>query len=320
MLLSIRSASVLARGESSQARGERWHGRTLGGALLFRVCAFLLPFVGVPGTWVGSYVISAGFLACGGRNQYGMASYWRRLRPHRGATDHVLMCWRQFASFGRVLCDRMLVCLAPSQFSFEFVGADEFRSAIAANRGCIVLSAHIGNWELSSSWIPKLVKEGKPAHVVMVRDDLPQVQSMVDRYMRGTELVVIDPRDGVGASLAIIAALRSGSPVCMLGDRVFGGQASTVVDFLGGRARFPLGPFQVAAIAEVPIFACFLVKTGPTSYRFEVDRAWRVRPPEQGKARKDALAGVARRWARRLELQVRRYPLQWHNFFEFWER
>ena len=54
--------------------------------------------------------------------------------------------------------------------------------------------------------------------------------------MRGRVTAVIDPRDGIGASLAINAALQAGDMVCMLGDRVMGGQPSMTVDFLGGQA------------------------------------------------------------------------------------
>jgi predicted LPLAT superfamily acyltransferase len=290
----------------------------LGGGLLFRVCAFLLPIVGARGAWLGSYIIGAGFLLLGGRRQYGMAGYWRRLRPGMGGVGILLLCWRHFASFGRILCDRLLVYLRPHQYGFTFEGGDRLRAAVAGPEGCILLSAHVGNWELSGFWLKNLTKGEHPVYVVMVREDLPRVQSFVDERMRGSHITVIDPHDGLGASVAINGALRDGHTVCMLGDRVFGGQASLAVDFMGGKALFPLGPFQAAAISGVPIFASFLIKTGLRSYLLRVDRPWRIRLPARGPQRDAAIAAAVRRWARRLELEVRRQPFQWHNFFEFW--
>ena len=86
--------------ETGKSR-QKWHGRTLGGAWLFATCAWLLRFVGIPGSWIGSYIIAAGFVLCGGCEQYGALRYWRRVRPRAGALVHWMLCYRQFASFGR---------------------------------------------------------------------------------------------------------------------------------------------------------------------------------------------------------------------------
>ncbi|MBA2481388.1 MAG: lysophospholipid acyltransferase family protein [Planctomycetes bacterium] len=280
----------------------------------------MLPLVGASGAWLGSFIISGGFLLMGGRRQYGMASYWRRMRPGAGRLRILLLCWRQFASFGRILCDRLLVYRQPERFEFAVEGGDHLLGAVTAGTGCILLSAHLGNWEVSGLRLKELIKGRHEVYVVMVRDDLPRVQSYVDERMRGRDITVIDPHDGLGASMAISGALRDGHTVCMLGDRVFGGQGSIAVDFLGGTADFPLGPFQAAAISGVPIVVSFLIKTGLRSYLLRADRPWRIPLRPRGPERDAAIASAVRRWARRLELEVRRNPFQWHNFFEFWRR
>ncbi len=300
------------------AAGQQWTGRTKGGSALFQVCAFLLPLVGARGAWVGSWLIGGGFVAAGGRDLFGMAAYWRRLRPGVGWLRLRILCLRHFSSFGRVLCDRLLVALRPGDYRFEYHNGEVLRAAVGDGRGCILLSAHLGNWELSGHWLKHLTDAGKPAYLVMVRDDHPAVQRFVDQHMRGAHLVVIDPRDGLSAALAIRQALQGGHAVCMLGDRVFGNQPATTATFLGGEARFPLGPFQSAALTGAPIVVCFLVKTGLRSYRFEIDRPWHVALPPRGPGRERALQATVQRWAKRLELQARRHPFQWHNFFPYW--
>ena len=295
-----------------------WSGKTLGGNALFSICAGILPWVGVRGAWVGSWIIAAGFLAVGGRNLFGMAAYWRRMRHHPGWLRVRILCLRQFASFGRILCDRLLVAQRPQDFEFSYENGEILRHAVTQGKGCILLSAHVGNWELSGHWLKHLTDAGKPAYLVMVPGDIPLVQKHVDRHMRGGHLVVIDPRDGLSAALAIRQALLGGHAVCMLGDRVFGNQPATTARFLGGQSRFPLGPFQAAALSGAPIVACFLVKTGLTSYRFEIDRPWHLTLPGRGPGRDRVLAAAVGRWAKRLELQARRYPFQWHNFFDYW--
>lgn len=301
------------------ARSQAWTGRTRGGSPLFRICATLLPVVGARGAYVISFIIALGFLATGGRRQFGMVDYWRRLHPRASPAMVLLRCWRHFASFGRILCDRLLVFLAPQRYQFSFgAGGDAMRAALRGQQGCILLSAHLGNWELSGFWLKHLISGDHPVYLVMVRDDLPHVQQFVDVRMRGPHIHVVDPRDGLSASLTIARALSEGHPVCMLGDRVFGGQASATAAFAGGQARFPLGPFQTAAITGVPIFNCFLVKTGLRAYHLEIDPPWYLPYHERGPARNRAITEAVARWSRRLELEMRRHPFQWHNFFPFW--
>jgi predicted LPLAT superfamily acyltransferase len=301
------------------ASGQRWSGRSRGGLWLFKVCVALLPYVGSRGAWLISYAIAFCFTLAGGRAQFGMIAYWRRLRPRAGWLVLLLLAYRQFVSFGRILCDRMLVYLRPQRFAITVDGVTRLREMRERRQGCILLSAHCGNWELSSFWLHRLAAGLGNVHVVMVRDDLQFVQQFVDQRLRGAFTKVIDPRDGLGASLAINAALADGDVVCMLGDRVLGQQPSLTVDFLGAPARFPIGPFQAAALTGAPILVGFLMKTGLRSYSVHVDPPWFVRLPAKRSERPAALRAAAQRWAKRLELQVRRYPRQWHNFFDFWE-
>lgn len=294
----------------------RWSGRTLGGPLLFSVCARLLPLVGAGGARVLSYLVAAGFMLVGGRSQFGSLGYWRRLRPRAGPIAHLMLVLRHFASFGRILCDRLLAARRPADYTFSYRNEGVLREAVTSGGGCILLAAHLGNWELSGLRLKKLARG--TVHLVMVRGDDPAVQKVVDAHMRGDGIEVIDPRDPLGASLAIHAALGRGETVCMLGDRIIGEQPVARARFLGQPATFPLGPFHAAAIAGVPILVCFLVKVGQRHYRLEVDDPWRIQLPPRGPARRRALQAAVEAWAARLERQVRRFPLQWHNFYDFW--
>ncbi len=259
--------------------GQQWRGRSLGGAWLLRTCAAALPLAGARGAWLIAWFISGAFVLTGGRQQYGMVAYWRLLRPRAGIVLLHILAWRHFASFGRIMCDRLLVCLRPKDYHIELIGIEAMRACRQQRRGCIMLSAHVGNWELSNIWLHTIAENAGKVHVVMVRNDHAEVQRLVDQQMRGERTAVIDPRDGIGASLAISAALQAGDMVCMLGDRVMGDQPSVIVNFLGGKARFPSGPFHTALVTGAPILVGFLVKTGLRSYLVQVDEPWFIRIP-----------------------------------------
>lgn len=301
-------------------RRQRWRGRTLGGALLFKACVAALPYAGIRGAWLIAWIIAAGFVLTGGRQQYGMLAWWRRLRPHAGTPVHWLLAYRQFASFGRIMCDRFLLWSRPAAYAIEPVGLEGMREVRQRRQGCVMISAHLGNWEMASYWLHTIAGDIGRVHVVMVRDDVEFVQRYIDERLRGNFTTVIDPRDGMGASLAINAALADGDMVCMLADRVMGDQPAVEVDFMGRPARFPIGPFHAAMTTGAPILVGFLIKTGLSSYRVEVDPPWHVRMPAKRGDRQAVIRAAVQRWARRLELQARRYPQQWHNFYDFWAK
>mgnify|MGYP000201891814 CR=1 FL=1 len=307
---------ISTSGPREDATAERWNGRTRGGPWLVTICVRLLPLIRAPGARLGSYLIAAGFMLAGGRAQYGSLAYWRRLRPRAGTLVRLMLVFRHFASFGRILCDRLLAAQRPADYTFSYRNEAALRAAVTSGRGCILLAAHVGNWELSGLRLKQLARG--TVHVVMVRGDDPTVQKMADERMRGKGIEVIDPRDSLGASLAIHAALGKGETVCMLGDRIIGAQPVANAPFLGAPATFPLGPFHAAAITGVPILICFLVKVGARHYRLEVDDPWHIPLAPRGPARRRALQAAAEQWAARLERQVRRFPLQWHNFYDFW--
>lgn len=303
---------------SDDERGKTWDGRSRGGVWLFRICAFLVPHAGTLGARLGSYLIATGFLLVAGRHQFGSLDYFRRLDPRTGTLVLWMRTWRRYASFGRILCDRFQAWLNQDRFRFVYGDPDLLRRTVTGNRGVILLAAHLGNWELSGFRLTRMATA--VVNLVMVRGDDGPIQDFVDARMRQSNVRVIDPRDPLGASLAIHTALKNGEVVCMLGDRVFGEQPWCHVDFLGGKARFPLGPFHAAAITGAPIVVCFLMKRGDRDYFLYIDPPWHIPNPGRGPQRRLTLEAAAQRWARRLECQVRRYPMQWHNFYEFWER
>ncbi len=306
--------------ETSNPPKQGWSGRSIGGVLLFRFGVTILPIIGLRGAWFLSGIASPIILLFGSRHAFGLRQYWRRLRPKSVGFTRWLLIYRHMSSFVRITSDRLLAFLRPQNYTVTPLGIDGMRSIRQQGKGCILISAHVGNWEMSSYWLHSIAGNMGKTHIVMVRADIEYAQRFCDERLRGQFTNVIDPRDGIGASLAINNALKDGDMVCMLADRVFGDQPAVTVKFMGGDVRMPTGPFQAAAVTGAPILVGFLVKTGFSSYLVQVDEPWYIRLPNRRADRGAALQNVVQRWAKRLELQVRRYPMQWHNFYNYWDK
>jgi predicted LPLAT superfamily acyltransferase len=243
--------------------------------------------------------------------------YWARLRPGLGRWGQTFMAFRQFWSFARLLADRFLISAAPGRLTHRSLGFDTLKRGAAHAQGCVMISAHVGNWELSGRFLDSY-RLGKQ-HLVMLQAEDPAVAAQVRAAIDAQGLGIIDLKDPFAASLEIAATLRRGETCCMLGDRTVGSQDGTVaVPFCGGIARFPIGPFIAAGTTGAVVVPTFCLKTGWTSYRTFAPAIWPLAFGSRRERQRQLQAAVAR-WARLLEAVVHRYPLQWHNFYDFWE-
>jgi predicted LPLAT superfamily acyltransferase len=119
-------------------------------------------------------------------------------------------------------------------------------------------------------------------------------------------------------TIPLVAALRRGEIVAMLGDRAYG-SPSAGISFFGETAPFPIGAYVMAAIAGAPLVHVFNLREHGGHYRFIAFPPQRPQMPSH--EQRDAyLRDCAGRFARDLESIVRRDPLQWYNFYPFWEK
>ncbi len=125
---------------------------------------------------------------------------------------------------------------------------------LAAGRGALLVTGHLGNWE-ASNWALRHLGIGLRA-VVRTLDD-PLLDSLVTR-LRGGEGVVIRKW---GAARGILRAVREGACVGLLGDQN-AGKHGVFVPFFGLEAcTFPL-PGALHARFDVPLYVGCALREG----------------------------------------------------------
>jgi lauroyl/myristoyl acyltransferase len=172
-------------------------------------------------------------------------------------------------------------------------------------KGMIILTAHLGNWELAGRLLA--LREARPTHVVVAAEVDPSVQ----RFLRDGEAPVrFVTRTHPTSALPLLSALRRGEVVALQGDRALGTRGDAPVDFFGAPALFPLGPFVLARASGAAIVPAFCV--------LGADRLYTVRLHEPIRVSAEGEYQGLERWVRVLEDSVRRHPEQWFNFFDVW--
>ena len=184
-------------------------------------------------------------------------------------------------------------------------GVEHLAAAERLGRGLVVVTAHLGNWELGGRLLARTVT--RPTHVVVA----PEQDPGVEHFLRGNGGPVrFVTRTAPLDVLPLIAALRRNEVVALQGDRALGGRGDLRHVFFGVPAPFPLGPFILARAARAPVLPAFCLLRADRRYTIALGEPWTVPPGGEP----EALA----RWVSVLEAMVRRHPTQWFNFYDVW--
>jgi len=232
-----------------------------------------------------------------------------RVHPERDAAWLERRVDRVFERFAICFADLLSLNRRPGDPSRRHVvGVDEqdpTREALARGRGCVSLTAHLGNWDLAGRVLAPL---GRTVHVVMAPEVDPGVAEVLRPRSDGRVRFV--RLDNPVASVQLVSALRRGEIVAFQMDRVIGGRGDRRVSLFGAPAWLPIGPFVIAAAAGAPVVPAFCVLDSGWTYRLCVEPAFEV---ARG-AEADGLVHAAAI----LERYVSAYSDQWFNFFDVW--
>ena len=229
--------------------------------------------------------------------------------------------WRQVFhhvfTFAVVAVDRMVFATGQvDKFSFTPTGHEHLESLRQQGKGALLIGAHLGSFEC----LRFRSRAGQlPLTIVANFANAERINGVLRRLdpTLNTKVISVDDRS-LAAVLRIRECIDRGELVAILADRTRPGSRAITVDFLGGRAQLPAGPFLLAATMRCPVLLTFGLYRGGTSYDLYCDPfADNLVLPRQ--SREAALTATAQRFADRLAHYVCLQPDNWFNFFRFWE-
>lgn len=246
--------------------------------------------------------------------------YLRRLEAATGAIG-TRPTWRHslfhLFSFGDTILDKLLAI--GGRYRFEHVtkeGAEVLLKQIASRQGGIIMTAHVGCLELCRAMANRI--DGLRLTVLVHSAHAEQFNRILARLDPDSTLQLYQIDDiSPATAIELSARVQAGEFVAIAGDRApaHGGRAVRV-PFLGAPARFPVGPYVLAALLKCPLFAMGCVRAGNGHVIRFAELARDVTLP---RAHREArLVELAQRYAAWLELLVVRSPFDWFNFYEFW--
>jgi lauroyl/myristoyl acyltransferase len=222
---------------------------------------------------------------------------------------------RTFRTFAWCLSERYERLSTDRAFTIEAEGAEEWQKLAGAEAGFILVTAHLGAWEVGSM-LPSS-REGRRVHVVREPEIDPRAQRFIEGLIRrcGGDLYTThftnDPQLGVG----LLDALRGGEIVALQGDRPRSGGRTVEVSLFGRPFALPVGPAALARAAGVPIVPVFVLREGRLRYRCILRPAIHV---AQSADRQRDLREALERFTTDLQAAIGREPHQWFCFRRLW--
>lgn len=304
--------------QGNAPRKNRWSSRSMGGNFQHQFFYLLIRLGGRRLAYAFLHVVVLFYSLFNKQARERCSHYLKRRFPHASPLQMRLHAHKLALSFGRVLVDRALVgILGREKMRVDFPDEQIMRVLMAEKKGFILMNAHVGCWQVAMSAMDFMET---PVNMLLTR-----AEGDVDRHYfehrengeSGAPYKTIDPSGYLGGALEMIAALKNGEVLCVMGDRVFGSDKNTLrATFLGQEAQFPYSAYKLASATGRPIALFLSRKTGPDSYELRVPAVIRV-PPDLGRG-----AAPFRPYVQEMLDALERYayenPYQFYNFHDMW--
>jgi len=191
----------------------------------------------------------------------------------------------------------------------ELRGEEHIKAALAEGRGAILLTGHVGNWEMAGS---RIAAEGYAVNVIARAQRDTEITDYIERTREEMGMCVLHRDIAVRNSLR---ALRRNELLGILLDQN-AGEEGVFVDFFGHLASTAQGPAAFALKTRAAVLPTFDWREADGTHVVEIS------PPvpliDTGDWESDLLANTAL-YTKIIEQQIRRHPEQWFWLHKRWK-
>jgi len=257
------------------------------------------------GAWIGDLL----YRSVRRRRQIALKNLKMALGDELEAEELKRIARRSFQNMGKTMAE----FLKASGYSrerllrmFQIDGVENYHRAMKSGKGMIVVSAHIGNWELGFQIVAILA--GGALGIVQ-KFKYHRLDKLINSYRTRHGVDVIERGTAVRP---ILKLLKQGKCVALMGDQN-AGDGGVFVDFFGIPASTAKGPVAFAMKSGAPIVCTFDARLKNDSHLITISKPMEMQV--SGDLETDIQINTAR-VTKQIENIVRKYPCQWlwmHN-------
>ncbi|MDD5166179.1 MAG: lysophospholipid acyltransferase family protein [Candidatus Omnitrophica bacterium] len=218
---------------------------------------------------------------------------------------------RVFRNFAKYLVDFFRFSKIDEEYITKNIKIEHINyldEALSRGKGVIVLTAHVGNWELGGVVVSLL---GYPFWAVALTHKDKKVDKFFNFQRQSKGVKVIPLKNAVKMSLD---ALKKGELVALVGDRDFT-EKGAMVEFFGKPALLPVGPAALSLKTGASIVPGFMLRNDDDTFTLKFSKPFNFQP--SGNKNED-LQAIMEQYKAIFEDCIRGYPDQWYMFRKFW--
>ena len=213
--------------------------------------------------------------------------------------------------FAITMVDRFITKILPEDF--EFIYDDLERLVEISSKANILIFSHFGGWASASNFS----KSDNQMNIAMQETLMDSIKNIENSLGQKTSVNIIDiNQGGIASSILISKALLRNELVAVMGDRTASKNANKAIKFLGENAFFNQNPFQIAYKMNKPIVVYFVILIGMQKYKLEFIEI----DMDISKKKDISVLEALQKYVSSYENIIKKYPNQWFNFYDFWEK
>ena len=216
-----------------------------------------------------------------------------------------------FRNFAKYLVDFFRFSKLDAQYIKENIKIENIHyidEALSKGKGAIIVSAHLGNWELGGVVVALL---GYPFWIVALPHKYRKVNDFFN-FQRGSKGINVIPLGR--AARQSLDILKENRVLALAGDRDFS-EKGIVSDFFGRPAIFPQGPAALSLKTGAKVIPGFMLRNEGDTFTLKFEKPLEF--ISTGDKNND-LIGLTAQYRNIFEDYIRKYPDQWYMFRKFW--
>ena len=288
----------------------QWDGKSKGTVLGYKIFVFLIQKAGVKSAYVLLYFVASYYFLFLKKSNRAISYYFKERLQYSNFKSKK-MVFKSYYTFGQTIIDKISISAGMrNKFTYEFDGIEILKNLLAEKKGGVLIRAHIGNFEIAEHFLGDIDIDFQ---INLVTTDLEHsaIKNYLESVTQKPTVKFIIIKDDLSHIFEINAALANNELVCFTGDRYFEGTKSLSENILGKAANFPAGPFLIASRLKVPVVLVYVMKEPNLHYHLYAREAVVKHRDEKA---------LLKSYIESVESMLQKYPLQWFNYFDFWNQ
>ncbi len=286
-----------------------WEGKSKGTVLGYKIFIFFIRKLGVRAAYGLLYFVALYYVFFAGKSSRSIYYYFRK-RLKYSSLKSLSSIFKSYYVFGKTIIDKAAISSGlKDRFTSECDGVETIIDLLDKQQGGIMISAHVGNFEIAEFFFEEIDTRSQIS-LVTTDAEHKNIKEYMEKVTIRSKVKFILVRENMSHIFEINNALSNGELVCFTGDRYMKGQKVLTESLMGKDANFPAGPFLLASRLNVPVLFVYVMKETNKHYHLYSRRA---------EVKNRDAQDLLKKYSESVEWMLKKYPLQWFNYFDFWE-